>query len=131
MLPGKLRLPKIGPRTILVVEDQAIARSTIRRQLEYYKYEVVEGATGAQGLQVFQQKQSYIDLVLLDLSLPDIPAEQVLARLRALDPEVKVVVCTEQTLAEGRPELKDVVGVLRKPIRTDRLLALLHLALGQ
>jgi two-component system chemotaxis response regulator CheY len=126
---GKLRLPKIGPRTILVVEDQAIARNTVRRQLEYYKYEVVEAATGAQGLQLFRQKQSYVDLVLLDLSLPDVPPERMLAALRTLDPEVKVVVCTEQTLAEGRAEYEGVVGVLRKPIRTDRLLALLKLGL--
>jgi len=117
----------LGPRakTILIIDDQTIARQTIRSQLEYYGYTVLEGTDGMDGLKVFRQDQTRIGLVLLDLTLPDISGEDVLAQLRAIDPTVKVAVCTEQPVTEikSRDEFKEVVGVLRKPVRTDRLLA--------
>jgi len=50
--------------------------------------------------------------------------------LQQLDPEVKVIVCTESASTEFKQTGQQVAGVLRKPISTDRLLKVLHLALG-
>lgn len=118
----------IPPHQILVIDDQPIARTTLRRTLEYYHYAVLEAADGKEALRIFHQHRPHIGLVLLDLSLPDAPGERVLAALRTLDPKVRVAVCTDQSAVElkGKDEFKDVVGVLRKPVSTDRLLAVVR-----
>ena len=118
-------------KTILVIDDQGIARKTIRRMLEYHGYTVLEAADGREALEIFQREQAAIGLVVLDLTLPDTSGEKMLARLRVLAPQVKVAVCTDQTVSElkHQDEFREVVGVLRKPVRTDRLLATVRQAL--
>ena len=61
-------------------------------------------------------------------SLPDVSSEQMLGALRTLEPNVKVAVCTDESLTESksREEFKDLVGILKRPLRTDRLLAVLR-----
>ena len=51
-----------------------------------------------------------------------------LAALRTLDADVKVAVCTDDSLTESKAkdEFKDLVGILKRPLRTDRLLAILR-----
>ncbi len=113
-------------KSVLVIEDQAIARKTMCQQLEYYGYKVLEASTGKEGLQLFNQHKTDVGMVLLDLSLPDV--YQMLAALRTLESNVKVAVCTDESLTESKSkeEFKDLVGILKRPVRTDRLLALLH-----
>ena len=120
-----------SPKTILVIDDQGIARKTIRRMLEYHGYTVLEATDGREALEVFQREQAAIGLVVLDLTLPDTSGEQMLARLRVLAPQVKVAVCTDQTVSELKRQdaFREVVGILRKPVRTDRLLATVRQAL--
>lgn len=118
-------------KTILVIDDQAMARNTMRRTLEYYGFTVLEGKNSKEGLQVFNEQRSKIDMVMLDLNLLGIPPEKMLAALRTLDPQVKVAVSTDQQPADlkYREEFQKVVDVLRKPVRTDRLLAVVRQAL--
>ena len=115
-------------KSVLVIEDQAIARKTVRQQLEYYGYTVLEATPGKEGLQLFNQNKSDVGMVLLDLSLPDVSGEQMLAALHTLDANVKVAVCTDESLTESKSkeEFKDLVGILKRPVRTDRLLAVLR-----
>ena len=78
--------------TILVIDESLIARKTICRKLEYYKYKVLEAANGIRALKVFGEHQSEIGLVLIDTKMAKIASEDVLATLRAADPEIKIAV---------------------------------------
>ena len=109
--------------TILVIDESLIARKTICRKLEYYKYKVLEAANGIQALKVFGEHQSEIGLVLIDTKMAKIASEDVLATLRAADPEIKIAVVTEDTTDVDQ---KSLVGVIRKPVRVDRLLAVVR-----
>ena len=115
-------------KSVLVIEDQAIARKTVCKQLEYYGYQTLEATTGKEGLQLFNQRKSEVGLVLLDVTLPDVSSKQMLAALRTLDGNVKVAVCTDDSLTESKAkdEFKELVGILKRPLRTDRLLAVLR-----
>ena len=127
---GKVLATQGGKKAILVIDDSAVARKTLARNLEYYGFEVIEAATGIEGLQTYLAQRRDIALVLLDIVLTDVPGERVLAKLLELDPEAKVVVCTESASTEFKQKGHNVAGVLRKPIATDRLLKVLHRALG-
>jgi DNA-binding NtrC family response regulator len=127
---SKILATQGGKQAILVIDDSAIARKTLTKNLEYYGFEVFEAGAGIEGLQTFLAKKREIALVILGYVLPDVPGDKILAKLIQLDPEVKVVVCTESASTEFKQQGQKVAGVLRKPISIDRLLKVLHLALG-
>ena len=105
--------PKGGTETVLVIDDEEMVRRTATRMLELYGYRVIQGEGGPHGLEVFERELEAIDLVLLDLSMPEKSGRECLSEMRALDAEVKVIFFTgysaETTVSEG------VAGILQKP----------------
>jgi DNA-binding response OmpR family regulator len=67
-------------QTVLVVEDDARIRSVIRMALDGEGYDVVDVGSGEDALRVFEARA--IDLVVLDLMLPDINGFDVCRRMR-------------------------------------------------
>ena len=117
--------------TILLIDAHLMSRNTLKSQLEYYQYIVLPAFDARSGIQTFQQNQRTVDLVILDLKLKDAPCTKVLEILRKLSPELKIIAITDQSVTEGQPAFDEIAGLLRKPIRTDRLLALVGKALGR
>jgi len=68
--------PNRSPSQILVISDQSLARTNMRRNLEYYGYVVLEASSGRDGLQQFNQEHPRISLVVVDLSQNDVPEEK-------------------------------------------------------
>ena len=112
--------------TILLIDAQPMSRKSLKSQLEYYQYAVLEADSARQSVQIFHQHQRTIDL-----GLEDAPGTKVVEILRRLSPELKIIAVTGQALADGRDELAGTVGVLHKPVRSDRLVALIGRALGR
>ena len=80
--------------TLLFVEDDPAIRGALRLALEDEGYEVVEAEDGQTGLRLFAEQQ--IDLVLLDLRLPDISGFEVCRQLRQSS-IVPIIMVTAQT----------------------------------
>jgi DNA-binding NtrC family response regulator len=78
--------------TVLLVEDEATIRFSMRRFLSNKGFEVVEAETCAAAEEVFRAGAP--DVVLLDYYLPDGDGLDLLARLKPLDPNVPFVVLT-------------------------------------
>ncbi len=117
--------------TLLLIDPSAMSRATLKRQLEYYGYAVSEAESGRGGVQLFQQQHREIDLIVLDMGIGDVPGANVLQVLQKIRPEANVILITDQALADGRALPEGVAGVLKKPVRTDRLLAVVGKALGR
>jgi two-component system cell cycle sensor histidine kinase/response regulator CckA len=96
-----------GQGTILLVEDEPTLRRVARMLLEKLGYRVLEVPSGELALEMYAERRQDIDLVLLDLVMPGLNGLQTLDRLRALDPVVKVILCSgiadteEETLPDG------------------------------
>ena len=76
---------------ILIVDDHPIVRAGLRRLVNAEpEIEVREAANGREALSLFREQQP--TLVILDLNLPSIGGLEVLARLKALDPDARVLV---------------------------------------
>ena len=69
------------PPTILYIEDHPDNMTLVRRILESESYTLIEASTGLQG--IFFAESEEIDLVLLDINLPDIDGYEVALRLRS------------------------------------------------
>jgi two-component system, cell cycle sensor histidine kinase and response regulator CckA len=82
---------KGGRETILVVEDQALVRSLIRKTLATYGYVVLEAANGQEALHVLGQHQGAIDLLLSDVVMPIMTGPELVERVRHGYPDMCVM----------------------------------------
>jgi CheY-like chemotaxis protein len=80
-----------GTETLLLVEDETAVRASTRRLLERHGYTVIEARHGADALRIFEERTRRIDLVLTDLVMPEMGGRELVDRLRALHPGVKVL----------------------------------------
>lgn len=76
--------------TILVIDDEPSIRSALRRA--FGSCDVLEAGTGADGLA--QARDGFPDLVLLDQRLPDAEGMELIPQLKAIDPDLPVVLLT-------------------------------------
>lgn len=89
------------PLRVLVVEDEALIRWSIAETLAQYGHSVVEAASAATAVQALSDLPQPIDVVLLDLRLPDSSDLGLLVRIRRMRPESAVVMMT----AYGSPDV--------------------------
>lgn len=90
-----------SPLRVLVVEDEALIRWSIAETLAQHGHAVVEAGSAATAVQALHDSPQPIDVVLLDLRLPDSADLELLARIRCLRPESAVVMMT----AHGTPDV--------------------------
>ncbi len=107
--------PARGGETILIIDDEDVVRRSTRQLLQRLGYAVLDNA---HGLQTFEREQN-IDLVLLDLSMPQMSGEEVLATLQQRDPDVKVLIMTGYGPDQGGPP--GAAGIIRKPFTPEEL----------
>jgi CheY-like chemotaxis protein len=73
---------------ILVVDDDPAITSVLKRGLSYEGFIVDTAGSGTEALE--RAREQYPDLVILDVMMPDLSGLEVLARLRAADPELPI-----------------------------------------
>ena len=91
--------------TILTIDDESVIRQSIHAYLEDYDYRVLEAENGLIGLDIFRREQ--VDLVLVDLRMPEMGGLQALSRIRQVSPDMPVIVVS------GAGDIGDVVAALR------------------
>jgi len=79
---------------LLVIEDDSSIRTMLRQALEDEGYAIEEAATGESGLQMV--RSGHLDLVLLDLRLPDLSGFEVCRQIRTFS-FVPIIMVTAQT----------------------------------
>jgi DNA-binding response OmpR family regulator len=117
--------------TILVVEDDEISRDGMAQILAQEGYLVLTAPSGHDALATLRTPLSPIDVVVLDVHLPDISGIDLCARVRELHPFLPIVVCTGEADPEEACQLLSmgVTRYFRKPIGVDELLATVEAAL--
>ena len=104
--------PLAGVR-ILLVDDDDLVRRVLGRMMRRRGLDVILAASGEEGLALFEAERETLDAVLLDLSLPRLSGEEVLDRMRVIDPSVPVII------ASGLPpgvDLEGVFATITKPV---------------
>jgi len=111
--------------TLLVVEDDETLRDALACILVHEGYMVLTAATGHDAMGLLRTPLSPIDVVLLDVNLPDVSGVDLCARLREIYPQLPVVVCTGQAEPEDIAALHKlgVRSCLSKPVAMDELVA--------
>ena len=122
-----------GSGTILVVDDEEIIRVTAKSMLEKFGYKVLLAEDGKDAVELFQKQYTEIDLVLMDVIMPEMNGREAFYKMREIDPICKVFISSGFTKDEDISKLKDngLCGFVRKPYRMSELSKLLKDVLGE
>jgi CheY-like chemotaxis protein len=122
------RAAAVAP-TVLVVDDDKLARHTLRHMLEHAGFTVALAAGGRQALRTFQERP--IAAVVTDIMMPSMDGLRLIRELLILQPSAGIVAISG---AEKRLEVARQVGakaVLRKPIELAELVQAVRLLTSQ
>jgi PAS domain S-box-containing protein len=113
---------------VLVVEDEDTLRLAVSKMLRRKGFSVIEASDGIAAVDLFRTRKGDIGVVLLDMTLPGLGGHEVFAELRAIRPDVKVVLTSAYGREMAAPSLKasQVRGFIRKPYQSGDLVQLLR-----
>lgn len=117
---------------LLVVEDSASLRATLRRMLESAGFEVLEAENGVEGAAALQCEA--VDAVITDIVMPDMDGLQLIREVRTHHPGLKILAISGHS--EGSLNYLDLAtklgadGVLAKPFDVDSLVRAMTDLLG-
>jgi signal transduction histidine kinase/ActR/RegA family two-component response regulator len=118
------RTAEVGTETLLLVEDEAAVRASVRRLLEWHGYTVLEARNGADALRIYEANESGIDLVLTDIVMPEMGGQELIERLRARHPGLRVLFMSGYTerAFTSNGAMPPSTGFVEKPFTVETLM---------
>lgn len=134
-LPAVRRRPQVEPAeaesvpdagcagTVLVVDDEDMAREFIGTVLERRGYSVLSARDGREALEVFDRNPEIVDLVVLDLVMPVAGGAEALAKIRSRRPDAKILVTSGYSRQEAMRMCRDgqANDFIQKPYTAQQL----------
>jgi CheY-like chemotaxis protein len=117
-----------GEATVLVVDDTDATLRYVREVLERGGFNVVTAQSGDEAIEACRRCRNEIDLVMLDLAMPEMRAQDVMRALRELRRDLPVIVMSGYGPARAAEELSEESydGFIQKPFRAHELLSLVQ-----
>ena len=121
-----------GHGRVLVVDDEEIVRKATAKFLSRMGFEVELAGDGLEALAVFRTDPGRFDLVIMDLTMPNIDGRQALAELRAVRGDVRVVLMSgfNQEEAHAPGAERHAAGFIQKPFEYASLAQVIRTALA-
>lgn len=110
---------------VLVVDDEADVRKSVRLTLSKANYDVVEAEDGEKGIEAIRSGDNplMVDAIICDLNMPKIQGQEAIGYFRSQFPSVPVIVLTGENDARGAADLfkQGITEYLVKPVQPDKL----------
>jgi CheY-like chemotaxis protein len=115
-----------------VLDDQEFVRSLLSTGLQGAGFAVWLAASGREAMKLYREHRADIDLVLLDVQMPDLDGPETLAALLAINPQVKCCFLTGDMGSYSERQLVRLGArrVFFKPVRLTRLVGSLRRLAG-
>jgi len=120
----KLQSPgKTPTSTVLVIDDEEVVLVTVTKMLERLGYAVLAAKSGREAADFLHQKGLKIDIVIMDMVMPDTSPDQIIKDIHDIHSESKVVLTSGYNLSSGGNEnlLKKTNCFLQKPYQLAEL----------
>jgi len=120
---GQMTPGLAGEETVLLVDDEPMVRDLGNEILRSYGYQVVLACDGLEALEIYGNNGKEIDLVILDLLMPNLGGKETLVRLRELDPAAKVIICSGYgSRGNGLQQIiTSRINMVHKPFKPEEL----------
>lgn len=115
--------PSHGTGHILVVDDEKDVAEAAQAILEFLGYQVTVVLNGKEAVKICQDLTVPVDVVLLDMVMTEMSGAACFGALRAIRPDLKVILCTGYDRNHAVQDLfnQGVVGFIQKPYDVDEL----------
>ena len=107
-----------GTETILLVDDEASVLQIEKQMLQRLGYRVTAKASSPDALAAFKANPLDFDLVLTDMTMPDMAGDRLAECIIAIRPEIPVIICTgfSKGISRETVEASGITGYLSKPV---------------
>ena len=104
-------------RSVFIVDDHMTIQKMLSDLLGCLGYNTLTASDGIEAVELYKERQEQIGIVLLDLVMPGMNGVHTLQKLREINPNVKVIICSAYFQQGQVPEINenDVDGFLNKP----------------
>ena len=108
-----------GSETILIVDDHETIWEFLIEALQRLGYSVLLAENGLDAVEIYESNPGQVDLVLLDMIMPQAGGHQTFFRLKAIDPDAKIILSSGFVSEEEVNDLlqQGACGFLPKPHR--------------
>ncbi|MBA7615464.1 Sensor histidine kinase RcsC [subsurface metagenome] len=112
-----------GTGTILLVDDEPIVLDVGAKMLKTLGYRVLEGKGGRETVKIYQEKKDTIDMVILDMIMPDMGGGEAYDRMKEINPKVKVLLSSGYSIDGQATEIleRGCDGFMQKPFSIKEL----------
>ncbi len=122
-----------GTGTILLIEDEEMLIDLAKEVLTSKGYNVLTARDGISGIELFTQMQNEISVVISDLGLPKLSGDEVLIRIRSIDPSVKLIAASGYVEPQVKSKLLEagVKHFVQKPYLFSEILQTIRDAIDE
>ena len=119
--------------TVLVVDDDTMVRETLVQMLQLLGYDVLAADDGSRAIEVCASRGAEVDLILLDLSMPNLSAGETIRQVREQGTSCPVILMSGFVESEAGRLLDATLlaGFLQKPFPPELLLETVRGAISQ
>ena len=112
-----------GYETILLVDDEAIIIDVGKELLKQMGHTVLVAKSGEASIELYKARKDEIDMVILDMIMPEMGGGEIYEKLREINPEVKVLLSSGYSLDGQATEILDrgCNGFIQKPFNIREL----------
>ncbi|MEJ2154071.1 MAG: PAS domain S-box protein [Desulfobacteraceae bacterium] len=131
--PGAKDALARGSETILLVDDEELILKVNKPMLEKLGYTVLTASGGRQAVEIFNAQHERIDMVILDMIMPDLGGGAVFDHLKSVQPDAKVLLSTGYSITGQAEEIlsRGCSGFIQKPFDIKQLSAKIREVLAE
>jgi len=113
----------LGSETILLVDDEEVVAQGCRQVIESMGCSVFVALGGEDAIKIYRKNQDKIDLVILDMIMPNMGGGETYDRLKEINPEIKVLLSSGYSIRGQATEILDrgCNGFIQKPFNMEQL----------
>jgi len=108
-----------GTETVLLVDDEDIIVDIGKKNLEKLGYKVITARNGKEAVELYRKNQGNIDIVVLDMIMPEMGGGETYDKLKEINPDVKVILSSGYSIEGQATEIlkRGCDGFIQKPFR--------------
>ncbi len=112
-----------GTETVLFVDDEDMVIEVAEDLFERLGYKVMTAGSGKEAIETYEKNQAQVDIVLLDMIMPDMSGSDTYDRLKEIDPDIKVLLSSGYSIIGQATEIMDrgCNGFIQKPFKMKEL----------